>query len=223
MKTRTIAVLGGLGVAAIALIGAGASATFTASTSSSQTITAGTASVVTWSGDATNGCTTEAIAIADDCTSVTLPVETVGSTFDSPSSVVWVDNDGNIPVEEASFGVSGTVTNSASLDNGGTLESELGMCIWSDTAAVYNGALTAFPAYDSVGGYIYPAATAALNVLAVNGQDSYAADFYAGMNSKVCGAGGAGGGSPTPAETTSLTNLASGGSVTVTLTPDYTG
>ena len=226
MKLKTMAMTGVMSLAGLGLVGAGAHAVFTTTTSSSQTISAGTVNVVVWSTGATNSlpCTSEALAIANDCTSVTLPVQNVGSTFDTTPSQVWVANVGTLPVYETSFAATYTTVNSAGLDNGGTLASELGMCIYSDGGAIYNGMLTSYP-YVGYGSstYTYPLAVATGNELTTSGatsSDSYSADFYAGMNSSQCGIT-----APTPPYTyvqpASLTNAAEGGSVTVTITPGF--
>jgi hypothetical protein len=205
-KLRTIATVGVMSIAGLGLIGAGAHAIFTTTTASSQSINVGTATVVTWSADATNGCTTEAIAASNPatCQTVTLPVQKVGSTFDTTPSTVWVQNVGTLTVYEDSLGVSDNPDN-------GTLQTELGLCIYSDSTVVYNGALTGFPDFNAVGGYQYPVATATANALTVGQTDSYSADFYAGEISSQCGG----------AANDSLTNPAEGGSDTVTITPDY--
>jgi hypothetical protein len=231
-----MAVLGGLGVAAIALVGAGASAVFTTSTSSTQTITAGTPSVVTWSAAATNGCTTEAIAEAYGCTSVTLPtVGPVGSTFDTtPGSAVYIVNNGNIPVTEAAI----QLTDSTNGTPGNYLQDQMYVCITSDPGSnpgwgipddatiVANGLLT-------TGLDLSPSVTLTGPTLAPGGTDEYAVGFYAGENSAECGTTWSTGPhtayawslsglpdlAPNPWVTpASLTSGAEGGSVTVTLT-----
>ena len=78
MKLRTMAVLGGLGVAAIALIGAGASATFTTKTTSTQRITAGTLSLV---------LTAKNVASGYDTPASHSPPSNVPSTFISPAEL----------------------------------------------------------------------------------------------------------------------------------------
>lgn len=197
MKFKTIAMTGVMSLAGLGLIGAGAHAVFTASATTVQTITAGTPTVVTWAADASNGCTTQAIALDNPgtCYQVILSTATVGSTFDTVSDV-GVLNTGNIPVSLSSIGVT---------DNNGAFEPELGMCI-DGSGMLYNNTLGAFP--DLYGTYTYPTP---VSTLAVGAVGTYYVDFYAGQASSVCG------GSAIP----SLTTGAEGGSVTTTVTVTY--
>jgi predicted ribosomally synthesized peptide with SipW-like signal peptide len=206
-----MAIFGAIGVAALALIGAGAAATFNATTTSSQTINAGTLSVVVSSPDAP-GCTTS----ADNCTTLTLDsVGPEGSTFDTPASLITITNTGSIPATEISMTISDTPVNSAGLDNGGTLASEMGLCMYSDGAPVVNGDLSAVE-----GGSPYDLGDSLL--AGTPGTDSYSADFYAGEGSSECGATAIGVATDTAA-TTPLTTLAEGGSDTVSLAITYNG
>jgi hypothetical protein len=202
MKLRTMAIIGALGVAAIALIGAGAAAQFATTTTSNQTINAGTLAVVVSSPDAP-GCTSS----EDNCTSLTLnPVGPFGSTFDSAASLITITNTGNIPATEISMAISDTPTNSAGLDNGGVFASEMGMCFYSDGSAVVNGLLQSTVEASS------PYSLGA-SPLGISGTDSYSADFYAGAITDQCGA------STVPA----LGPGASGGSDTVSIALTYNG
>jgi len=176
MKLRTMAVLGGLGVAAIALIGAGASAVFTTSTTSSQTITAGTPNVTlsTPNGGATLSANGQALTLA--------PYGPVGSTFLSPIQTINVTNTGNIPVTEFTIQVSDTADNAA----GGPLSNEMSMCLTSDGYIMYNGTLAdgeALITLDPTPPYIlYPAGSP----LGPN-SDQYTMQFYAGSEDTGCG------------------------------------
>jgi hypothetical protein len=106
-RFKNLAMVGAMSIAGMGLIGVGAHAVFTTSTVSAQTITAGTPHVLLWSADASNGCTTLAIAIANEGTcNGTLPlnpVGPVGSTFVTPASIVYMYNYGSIPVTETSI------------------------------------------------------------------------------------------------------------------------
>jgi predicted ribosomally synthesized peptide with SipW-like signal peptide len=152
--TRSIAVLGGLGVAAIALIGAGASATFTQNTTSSQTITAGTLNVdVSSPGASGNGGQ-----------SITLP-----STGYEPSSfmtsyTVTITNNSNIPVNEIAYQLGDSTNN-------GTFEAETWTCLYSDGYIYFNEPLTTVVGYGQ--------AAEILNI-PVGGTDSYTLVVYAG-------------------------------------------
>jgi hypothetical protein len=95
--------------------------------------------------------------------------------------------------------------NSAGLDNGGTLATDMGMCFYSDGAPVFNELLSAVETGNpwSLGA----------SPLAASGTDSYSVDFFAGQASTVCS------GSAIP----SLDTLAQGGSDAVTVTLTYNG
>jgi len=239
MRGRVLAVTAGLGVAGIALIGWGAAATFTDTVHSTQTITAGTASAVLYSADATNGCTTAAIAEAypSICHSVTLPdVGPVGSTFDTTPSSVFVVNDGNIKITEAAFQFSDSTNGTP----GNYLQNQMYVCVGSDPGSggsgaggetvVANGAFT-------TGLGLSPSVTLIGPPLPAFGdQDEFNMEFYAGENSATCGTTWSDGGHTasawsgasyptqnlwvTPA---SLTPSAEGGSVQVTLTLTVNG
>ena len=203
MKLKTMAMTGVMSLAGLGLVGAGAHAVFTATTASSQTVTAGALSVVVSSPDAP-GCTSAANA----CTSLTLtPVGPFGSTFDSAASLITITNTGNIPATEISMTISDSPINSAGLDNGGTLATDMGMCFYSDVAPVFNELLSAVEA-----GSPY---SLGASPLATTNTDSYSVDFFAGEASTVCGA---------PATAIpSLDTLAQGGSDAVTVTVTYNG
>jgi hypothetical protein len=168
--TRSIAVLGGLGVAAIALIGAGAGAVFTTSTTSSQTITAGTPNVTltTPNGGASLSANGRALTLA--------PYGPVGSTFLSPIQTINVTNTGNIPVTEFTIQVSDTPNNSA----GGPLSNEMSMCLTSDGFIMYNGLLAS-------GESLITLDPTPPYVLSVGQSDQYTMQFYAGNEDAGCG------------------------------------
>jgi predicted ribosomally synthesized peptide with SipW-like signal peptide len=84
MKLKTMAMTGVMSLAGLGLIGAGAHATFTQNTTSQQQITAGTPQVVLSSADASNGCTTIAIAEAN-------PGPCSGTLTLNPPAVGWID------------------------------------------------------------------------------------------------------------------------------------
>ena len=114
-KFKNLAMMGAMSVAGLGLIGVGAHAVFTTSSVSSQTISAGTPSVLLWSANASNACTSLANAQADpSLCSGTLPlnpVGPVGSSFETPASTVYMYNNGNIPVTETSIQIGVTPSN----------------------------------------------------------------------------------------------------------------
>lgn len=212
MKLRTIAILGALGVAAIALIGAGASATFTQNTTSSQSITAGTMNV-TLAATGASGNGSPNITLA--------PVGPVGSSFVTPATLITITNNGNIPVNEVALQFSDTHNNT-------TLQSETWACFYSDGYLFVNEPLTTVEGYGSV---------EVAGTIAAGGTDSYTVVFYAGSTDGGCGAAftGYSGGAYTSAEgysgapafgtnptAASLTNSAQGGVLTPSVTVSYT-
>jgi predicted ribosomally synthesized peptide with SipW-like signal peptide len=207
--TRSIAVLGGLGVASIALIGAGASAVFTQNTVSSQQITAGTMNVVLSASGAT-GNGTSAITFAN--------LAPVNSSFTTGDEVVTITNDSNIPVTEIeatpgdSFDSSGGSTSANSLFAG-----EAYLCEVSSGEVIYNGLLSAAPAQSIAG------------TLAVGGTDNYTMNIYAGSTAlTACGAVTSAG-STAPAgdaanpAAVSLAQGAQGGVINPSMTVTYNG
>jgi ABC-type antimicrobial peptide transport system permease subunit len=215
MKLRTIVVVGGLGVAAIALIGAGAAATFTQNTTSAQKITAGTMNVVL-SAPGAQGNNTPNINLAD--------VGPVPSTFSTGPTVITITNNGNIPVNEIALQMGDSNTNS-------TLQSEAWACFYSDGEILVNEPLTTVEGYG--------AATVAGLVAASGGTDTYTLVIYAGSVDTGCGTpftGFSGGAYTTfrgytgsaPAfganpSSPSLTNPAQGGTLTPSTTLTYVG
>jgi hypothetical protein len=204
MKLRTVAMTGVLALLGLGLVGVGAHAVFTTTTASSQQITGGTPTVITWASNAVNGCDNQADATTDGCGLVVLAPQTVGSTFDSPSTV-YVMNTGNIPVTLDSMAVNDSDGSPAPVNANGALELEMGLCIQN----VYGGLLVNYPGYDSSPPSQQPISPTAL---AVGQIVAYNVDLYAGETSSFgCGS--------LPA----LQEAASGGTDTVTITPGYTG
>lgn len=225
MKLRTMAVLGGLGVAAIALIGAGASAVFTTSTTSSQSITAGTLSVVLYGPGGSSGNGSNAL---------TLPsVGAVGSTFATSPVEVQVYNNGNITASEITLQVNDNNNNS-------TLQGEVYACMWSGIGAtggpwiMFNQPLWQIELYGPLplAGQGTPVPLGA--DLAPGASDYYYLQFYAGPTAATgCGStvlwtdpapaypNPTGGGYNTAAA--ALTSPAEGGTVIPALTLTYQG
>ncbi|MGA3214171.1 MAG: hypothetical protein ABSD97_00585 [Acidimicrobiales bacterium] len=202
MKLKTIAMTGVMSLAGLGLIGAGAHAVFTTTTASSQTINAGVPGVALYAAGATNTCTSYATAVAYPltCNSITLPAQTVGSTFDA-NSTVNVVNVGTIPVTLVSFTVSDTPA------VGYDLQSNLGLCIGGVYGLGYYGT-----GYLTNAESANPLSVGSPVTLPVGGTTSYQVDLYAGeASTQGCGAIAA------------LPNSAVGESDTVTLTANYNG
>ena len=162
-----MAILGGLCVAALALIGAGAAAQWTTQTTSSQTITAGNLSVVLSSPNAISGQNT---------TDLTLPnIGPVGSSFISTPQLITITNNGSLTANEINLKVTDSPGNSA----GSALASEMYLCLYSDSNIVFNGLLSTDEALGNtaVGGTVLPN----------GGTDTYTAVFYAGNEPTGCG------------------------------------
>jgi hypothetical protein len=221
MKLRTMAVLGGLGVASIALIGVGAAATFTTSTTSSQSITAGTLSVVLYADGAT-GNGTSSIALAS--------VGTVGSTFATTPVEVQVYNNGDITASEISLKVT-------DWNNNSTLQSGVWACMVSGWASstpwvMFNEPLSTIESYGSVAlaGQGIPVSATGADI-APGDSDYYTLQFYAGPTAATqCGSTvDWWGPAPNyPAGTTNpaaaaLGSTAQGGTVIPALTLTYSG
>ena len=223
MKLRTMAVLGGLGVASIALIGVGAAATFTTSTTSSQSITAGTLSVVLYGPSGSSG---------DGSNTLTLPsVGEVGSTFATTPVEVQIYNNGNITASEISLKVTDTNNNS-------TLQSEVYACMVSGWASstpwvMFNEPLWQIESYGSLplAGQGTPVSATGADI-APGASDYYTLQFYAGPTAATqCGSTvdwywPAPAYPQSPAYNTaaaSLTTPAEGGTVIPALTLTYSG
>jgi hypothetical protein len=216
-----MAVLGGLGVASIALIGVGAAATFTTSTTSSQSITAGTLSVVLYADGAT-GNGTSSIALAS--------VGTVGSTFATTPVEVQVYNNGDITASEISLKVT-------DWNNNSTLQSGVWACMVSGWASstpwvMFNEPLSTIESYGSVAlaGQGIPVSATGADI-APGDSDYYTLQFYAGPTAATqCGSTvDWWGPAPNyPAGTTNpaaaaLGSTAQGGTVIPALTLTYSG
>jgi hypothetical protein len=209
MKLKTVAMTGVLSLAGLGLVGAGAHAVFTTSASSTQPIVAGTPAVALWATGATNGCTSETIAQnnATTCNSITLPLATVGSTFDLVSDI-GVVNVGTIPVTLTSLYVTDTTGLTPTPGANASFQSGLGFCV-NGEGMLYNGMLTAFPKFDTAPGDVFSGGAS----LAAAAAGSYYAEFYAGQGPTQC----------TGSAIAALGSGAETGSDTVTLTVGYTG
>ena len=209
-----MAILGGLCVAALALIGAGAAALWTTTTTSSQQIASGYLSV----GLSGPGSCTATDAYGS-CTSLALPaVGLVGSSFASTPQLITITNNGTVTATEITLTVGDTPGTAPA---GPALASEVYMCLYSQSWVVYNGPLSG--AEGSIG--LYPTTLAPL------GTDNYTAVFYAGAD-QVTGCGSYSGwqygtGTPLVAGSTStapeLLTAAENGSDTPFITVEYSG
>jgi hypothetical protein len=212
MKLRSIAVLGGLGVASIALIGMGAGAVFTQNTVSSQTITAGTMNVqlsttASGAGLSPNG---QVLTFA--------PLSGVGSSFTTGDQTVVITNYSTFPVKEI------TATPGDSYDSSGGSSSanslfagEAYLCEVSSGEVIYNGLLADAPA-QSING--------TLSTYGQSGDtDNYTVNVYAGTETTACGAATSTGAPAVsgPSTAPSLLQDAQGGVIDPSLTVSYTG
>ena len=237
LSLKNLAMTGALSIAGLGLVGIGAHAVFTTSSVSAQTITAGTPSVLVWSTDASNGCTSLAIALGNPQTcnnTVPLnPVGPVGSTFETPASTVYFYNNGNIPVTEKSIKIGVTPSNNA---NDQALYNQVNVCIhnWDNLGGTPAAGWVEATGPLWVANTLNPSVNENAVTLAPGQQFWYSMDFYAGQNSS-CTPNGfgysdgphtntawaalVGGPYATPP---SLTNAAEGGSLATTFTFNYT-
>jgi predicted ribosomally synthesized peptide with SipW-like signal peptide len=226
-KSRKFLTVGALGVGALALIGAGAGASFTASTTSTQTITAGTIGMSVWSpGNA--GCP----GATSHCKSITLaPVGPVGSTFETPATVIYMTNTGDIPATYDAM----TLRETQSSGPGEYLRNQMNVCMkgWDPSAGPDNGTNSFVEGNGPLTTAINLTPSVKENPVIVSpGQTTwYSVDFYAGQDS-ACGTVSSDGPSTSGiwnaydggyVKPASLTNDAMGGSVTPTLTFSFTG
>ena len=197
MKLRFVAMIGVLSLAGLGLIGAGAHAVFTAAPTSAQSLTASSISVVTYSANDISSppCQTQLEAIANNCQSVTLPTETVASTFDTAPQTVYVYNNSSVDVYETNFSMSLWYNNA-------TFANEAGLCSWSDGTTMYSGLIAG-----AQGPTLFNPSN---EIVSPSTTDMYVMEFFAGENPVQCSA------PATPVA--SLTNGAEGGSLTATFT-----
>jgi len=236
--------IGAMSIAGVGLVGVGTHAVFTTSSVSAQAITAGTPQVVLWSTDASNGCKTLTAAKNDPVTcSGTLPlnpVGPVGSTFETPASIVYMYNSGNIPVTETSIQI-GVTPSSVPADV--ALYSQANVCLrsWDPTALPTPEAATGWvEATGPLSAAVTLNPTVVENAVTIQpGQQLwYSMDFYAGQDSSCTTGANAlqthgysdgphtdtrwwnevGHNYSTPA---SLTNAAEGGTLATTFTYNY--
>jgi predicted ribosomally synthesized peptide with SipW-like signal peptide len=231
--SRPLVLVAGAAIAGIALIGVGAGATFTDSTTSSQKITAGTMNVVVSAAGATQG-STDCSSPDANCTALTLPdVGPVGSTFETTPIRVNITNKGNIPAYYYSIKITAPADGDLSAAST-ALKHEMNICImaWdpSWSAAQSQGTLGWVEGNGPLTTAVGLNPTVRENPVKLNPGASlpYWVSFYAGQDSTYCGnvssdgphTAGLWGSYSTPA---SLNDDAQGGSVTPTLTFNFTG
>jgi predicted ribosomally synthesized peptide with SipW-like signal peptide len=206
--TKSIAVLGGLSVASIALIGAGASAIFTQNTVSSQQITAGTMNVqlsttVSGAGLSANGQVLTFAALSG-----------VGSSFTTGDQTVVITNYSTFPVSEITSTPGDSYDSSGGPGSANSLfAGEAYLCEVSSGEVIYNGLLSAAPA-QPINGTLAPGAT-----------DNYTINVYAGSETTACGAVTSVGATAVSGLSTAPTLVqdAQGGVIDPTMTISYTG
>jgi hypothetical protein len=209
MKLRTIAIIGALGIAAIALIGAGAAAQFATTTTSNQTINAGTLSgLVVLSNPTASGNGTPTITLATPAS--------VGSSFTTGDQPVEMTNNASFAATESTITLQGSAPND--------LYDGLNVCVANNEGpldtVIYNGPLSAI---NGIAQPYYGGTT-----IAPGGTDYYYVNIYAGNELTMCDDDGANGasalyGSPYLSHSNPLDAAAAGESQTVSLTVGYTG
>lgn len=200
MKLKTVAMTGVMSLAGLGLIGVGAHAQFTTSTTSNQAFTIGTLSVsVSAPGATLTGVGSDCSNSGELCGNITLPPQgPFGSTFDTAPVLVTITNTGNVTATEITIQFTDTNDNS-------TLQSEVGMCLYSDGAPVFNEPLTTAEGAGPIG--------LVHTTIAPGATDSYSMDYYAGVASSQCGG----------AANAELTSGAEGGAITPAVTLSYQG
>lgn len=201
MKLKSVALTGVLALSGLGLIGVGAHGAWDATTASSQTVNAGTPGVALWATNATNDCNSlsNAETYGAICNSITLTTPAdVGSAFDAFSNINIVDY-GDVGVTLTGFTLS-VVSNNGTPGN--WLAVGIGVCLQDSNANLYF--------QDSPFGTTTLASPIALAT--PNGTSAYNVDLYAGGGTSSLGCGSI------PA----LSPNAEGGSVTVTITANYT-
>jgi hypothetical protein len=219
MKLRTMAIIGALGVAAIALIGAGAAAQFQTSTTSSQTITAGTMNVVLTSDCAQSGNGTANLTLANEAP--------VASSFETSPCVITVNNNGNVPVTYTSIALTAAYDGTTA---GAALQNETYACFYGpEVDSSPDTSIIGFN--ESVDAAIAQGAVGVGGTIAAGDTDTYIMVFYAGPTTDT------GCGSDIPSYTptdypqvpgtnsaaASLNSDSEGGSFTPSLTLTYSG
>ena len=147
---------------------------------------------------------TRPTTVDNNCQSVTLPTDTVGSTFDTTNANedIYVYNNSSVPVYEWNFAMTLGYNNV-------TLANEVGMCAYSDGDYMYNGLIA-----DAQGATLVNPGE---EEIAPYGTDTYQIAYYAGEPSALCGTTNEGPGAPVTVAG-SLTNGAEGGTITPTFT-----
>ena len=220
--SRPLVALVGVGVLGLAAIGVGAGATFTTDVQASQTITAGTLDV------SVSAPGSDCLTAAAHCHSLTLaPVGPVGSTFETPATLVTMTNTGDIP---ATFDAIQMTETHGTADASLYLRNQMNICIqgqddsggpWVEGNGPFTTAITLHPSVKQNGVVLQPGGVA-----------YFWMSFYAGKDSSRCGTTISSGTNTRAIWTNtsgpyvtppSLTADAMGGVVTPTLTYSFTG
>lgn len=218
--SRKVLIVGALGVAAVALVGAGAGATFTDAVNATQTVTAGTMNVqITDGGGGT---------VSGDGKTVTLPAfGPTGSTFETTHRIITVTNNGNITVTTAAFQMNESHVGTA---NNNALLAQTNVCIQSTDASGGPWTEGNGPLMTAVA--LHPTVVENPVHLVAGQSMTFSVDFYAGQDSTCHSVssdgshtaaawdGYDGGPYHTPA---SLTDASQGGVINPTLTFSFTG
>lgn len=204
MNGKKIALIAGMGLAGLCLIGAGAGATFTDAVHAGQTVTAGTLNLTVTgpAGSTTNGKT------------VTLaPTAPEGSTFTTGPQLVTTTNSGNIVANSIQLSASDNHNNNA-------LQSELYVEIDSWSSPNQTGSLEV--AYNGPLSGLENAPITIQGPVPAGATDPFYVTFYAGDNGANTDNAQAANGNSTDTAP-SLTNDAQGGTVIPNITVTYQG
>ncbi len=223
--TRKALTVGAISVAALALIGTGAGASFTDAVNNTQHITAGTMNVKITDGAGGS--------VSPDGKTVTFAsFGPQGSTFETPQKVITIRNNGNIPAMAKSIQMTESHVGTA---NNNALLAQTNVCIqstdpageggggpWTEGNGPLTTALALNPTVAQNPFVLQPGETMTFSVTFYAGQDSANCNEVSsdGTNTKNTWDGYDGGPYHTPA---SLTNAAQGGTITPTMTFNFTG
>jgi hypothetical protein len=193
MNARKIALIAGLGVAGLSLIGAGAGATFTDAVQTTQTITAGSIDVQLTSTDAS-------VTVSSDGKTATFaPQGPTQSTFSGGAVPTVITNLGTATANAILLGASDV--------HGANAASQ---ALAAQTCVRITSPINGAVAYDGKLSGLEASPLHLTGPVAPKGTDSFVTEFYAGGTNAAPGCD-------------SLNNAAEGGVLTPTVTVSYQG
>jgi hypothetical protein len=218
--SRKALTVGAIGVAALALIGTGAGASFTDAVHDTQNISAGTMNVQIIDGAGGS--------VSSDYKSVTFNFGGFGSTFESPLKVVTIKNNGDVPATAKSIQMTESHPGDA---RNNALLAQTNVCIqstdasggpWTEGNGPLATAIALNPTVAQNPVVLQPGQTMTFSFTLYAGQDSANCNETSsdGSNTRAAWDGYNGGPYHTPA---SLTNAAQGGTISPTMTFNFTG